>query len=559
MITRTDWIKYFPFAEPRIDQEDAINFVLESFKGGKRFAVLDLGTGIGKSAVGVTIARYLTENDQPKIVMIKDVDGKSAPDCAPGALFLTTQKILQEQYMDDFGKGCMKSIKSASNYKCSHYKKLSCSEGQQLLRAADKASLFWKKCMFSCNYKLARKDFLESTESITNFSYALTEANFSGKIKKHNLLVIDEAHNVENELCKFIEVSVTDRTALALGIEWPTITTYLQAMKWVCETYLPAAKIIVAEMEADVEQFKDIEQFDDVATFEAYKKDYGDMIKRFDALRSHVDKLDTFLMSANPDNWIIDVLPQVGKTSGKITFRPIDISPYSEQNLFRLGRYTLLMSATIINPEMFCESLGIPLSQVAILSKPSPFPIENRPIYFHPIGKMTADSIDESLPKIAAALREILKEHKDTKGIVHCHSYKIVQFLKKNMKSSRLIFHESHDRDAALEKHAASKEPTVLVSPSMSEGVDLRDNLARFQVLLKVPYPSLGDKIVKKRMHKWPWWYPMQTVKTIIQAVGRAVRSDTDHAVTYILDSDWRRFYGMHQNLFPQNFRDTIK
>jgi Rad3-related DNA helicase len=93
----------------------------------------------------------------------------------------------------------------------------------------------------------------------------------------------------------------------------------------------------------------------------------------------------------------------------------------------------------------------------------------------------------------------------------------------------------------------------------MAEGVDLRDDLARFQILMKVPYPSLGDKLVRKRMHRWNWWYPMQTVKTIVQAVGRAIRSETDHAVTYILDSDWRRFYGQNKELFPEAFKVAIK
>ena len=60
-------------------------------------------------------------------------------------------------------------------------------------------------------------------------------------------------------------------------------------------------------------------------------------------------------------------------------------------------------------------------------------------------------------------------------------------------------------------------------------------------------------------MYKWKWWYPMQTIKTIIQSVGRSVRSDTDHAITYILDADWQRFYGQNRDLFPQHFKDALR
>ena len=357
-------------------------------------------------------------------------------------------------------------------------------------------------------------------------------------------------HNAENELCRFIEASVTDKTAAVLGLEWPDIKTYIQAVRWVSETYLPAARNVLKDMERDVEDFKSLE---------GHEKEYGDLCKRFDVLRGHVAKLDNFMQCSDPDNWIVDVLPPVGKMSGKITFKPIDISPYTEQNLFRLGKRVLLMSATIIDAASFCQMLGIQDTQVAAVTRPTPFPVENRPIFYHPIGRMTAESIDETLPKMVMAIKEILREHKNDKGILHCHSYKITNYLKKNLRDKRLIFHESHDRDSALAKHTSSSEPTVLVSPSMAEGIDMRDDLSRFQIILKVPYPSLGDKIVKKRMHKWTWWYPMQTVKTIVQAVGRSVRSETDHAATYILDADWTRFYGKHSSMFPQSFRNALK
>jgi len=93
----------------------------------------------------------------------------------------------------------------------------------------------------------------------------------------------------------------------------------------------------------------------------------------------------------------------------------------------------------------------------------------------------------------------------------------------------------------------------------MTEGIDLHGDNGRFQIICKVPFPYLGDKLVRKRMNKWKWWYPLQTAKTIVQAVGRSVRSDDDHAVTYILDSDWQRFYSINKSLFPANFRESLQ
>ena len=178
---------------------------------------------------------------------------------------------------------------------------------------------------------------------------------------------------------------------------------------------------------------------------------------------------------------------------------------------------------------------------------------------FVPMGKMTSKSIDSSLPIIAEAVKKILNEHKSDKGIIHTHSYKVANYLKHNVKSRRLLFPTPDDRDTILRKHIEGNKPTVLISPSMTEGVDLQGDSSRFQILCKVPYPFLGDKLVKKRMNKWKWWYPFQTTKTIIQAIGRSIRSKDDTAVTYILDSDWDRFYGMNKKLFPKDFHNCLK
>ena len=172
---------------------------------------------------------------------------------------------------------------------------------------------------------------------------------------------------------------------------------------------------------------------------------------------------------------------------------------------------------------------------------------------------MSLKNIDNSLPKLCNAIKEILSQHKNEKGIIHCHSYNIAKYLKENLKDKRILTHDSDNRDRVLWKHENGKQPTVLLTPSMSEGVDLKGDKARFQILCKVPYPYLGDKLVKKRMNKWRWWYPLQTAKTVVQSVGRSIRSMDDHAVTYILDSDWERFYYRNKNMFPKDFRSCLK
>ena len=129
---------------------------------------------------------------------------------------------------------------------------------------------------------------------------------------------------------------------------------------------------------------------------------------------------------------------------------------------------------------------------------------------------------------------------------------------KPNIRNKRILIHDSSNREEVLRKHMNSDEPTVLLSPSMTEGVDLVDEASRFQIICKIPYPYLGDKLVKKRMNKWKWWYALQTTKTIVQSVGRSIRSESDFAVTYILDSDFSKFYYRNTYLFPESFRESM-
>ena len=532
----------FPYKTIRDQQLQAIEFALNSVKNeGKRFVVIEAGTGVGKSAIGLTVARLLAGADSEKY--------------AAGAYFLTTQKILQEQYVKDFGgfSGPMKSIKSSSNYNCNFNKGTSCGESQRALKTADKKSRFFKSCAFNCIYKKAKTSFIEGTEGVTNFPYFLAETQYSGKITPREVLVIDEAHNIDGELSKFIEITISDKFCRSfLNMSIPTGMTQLQYIKWVSDVYLKTTVSKLTHLEKMMEKYIGLKE-------KIRSGEFASVAKKFEMLDKHVCKLRRFLDLYNKENWVMNDIPQDKMSGRKLQFKPIDISPYAGEMLYDYGKYVVMMSATILDRDAFAVATGVPREEMAFISLPSPFPVENMPIIYAGIGKMTYSAIDSTLPKIVEAVKQIMNEHKNEKGIIHCHSYKVASYIKNNIRSSRILIHGSDNRDTILEKHKKSRKPTVLISPSMTEGVDLKGELSRFQIICKVPYPYLGDKLIKKKMNKWKWWYPLQTAKTIVQAVGRSVRSNDDSAVTYILDSDFERFYRMNSSLFPAKFRECLK
>ena len=129
---------------------------------------------------------------------------------------------------------------------------------------------------------------------------------------------------------------------------------------------------------------------------------------------------------------------------------------------------------------------------------------------------------------------------------MHAHSYMIASHLAKYIAPSErwrvVTHHDAAGREAALAQHLSSPEPTILITPSMTEGIDLVGDLARWQVLCKVPYPLLGDRQVAARMERDRDWYDWRTCLTVVQAYGRSVRSAEDHAVTYLLDAGFPDF-----------------
>ena len=536
--------KYFPYPTIREQQTEAIDFILDSFiNQNKKFVILEAGTGVGKSAIGLTVARYLADNGAL-------VGGPCA-----GAYFLTTQKILQQQYTKDFGgfSGPMKSIMSSANYTCSFNKKTTCAESLRALRTSEKGTPFWRSCTFNCVYRKAKENFLESPEGVTNFPYFLAETQYAGKLKPRQMVVIDEAHNAAAQLSKFIEITISDKFCQSfLKFSLPRSGTAKQYIDWITGTYVPAISSRLKHLEQMMGKY--IGLADKIKSGE-----FASIAKKFEMLDKHVCKVRRFLQLYSSDNWVLNEIAADGRSGRKIEFKPIDVAPFAEEMLLNFGDRVLLMSATILDAEAFIELLGIKKDKCAFISMPSPFPVENRPVFYSGMGKMSSKTIETTLPKMAQAITAILEQHKNEKGIIHCHSYRVANYLKKNVKSRRLLSHNSENREKILEKHKKSKTATVLLSPSMTEGVDLHGDLSRFQVVCKIPYPYLGDKLIRKKMNKWKWWYPLQTAKTIVQAVGRSVRSQDDTAITYILDSDWEIFYSRNRKMFPDSFRESLK
>jgi ATP-dependent DNA helicase DinG len=533
------WLKYFPFSKSRDAQSRIINKVLNAFENeNKKYAIIEAGTGIGKSAIGLTLAGYLNKN----LTVSENAEFSNA------SYFLTTQKILQDQYEKDFFEKGLESIYSSSNYKCQRKKGNTCADTQTEIKAGDTQN---ESCKFDCVYKIKKAAFINAEFGITNFSYFLTEINYSKKLPKRKVIIIDEAHNLENELSRFIEISVSTFFAeRVLKLNLPNIddlNTQLRIFNWIETTYFPALKSRKEFMEKQINNMGLGDKL----------QEHLSLLKQVDMMKSHYGKIEKFLSIYNKENWVCEVESTEKMGYIKFNFKPIDVSQYAQEYLLEYADKIIFMSATIVSLEGYMETLGLNPAEVVCVKEASPFDAKNKPTIFSPAGSMSAGNIDKTLPNLAAYVKKIMEEHKNEKGIIHTHSTKVAEYLKNHVKSGRLLIAHGSDRDAVLKQHMMSEKPTILLSPSMAEGVDLKDDLSRFQIVCKVPFPYLGDKVVKKKMNKWKWWYDTQTIRTVIQSIGRSIRNEKDYAVTYILDADWERVYNKNKDLFSEDFHES--
>lgn len=530
-IITSDWIKYFPYKKVRPEQEIGINFILNAFNKNKKYVIGEFPLGIGKSAIAVTVSNYLYAKTK----------------ALNSAYIVTTQKILQEQYTRDFPY--IASITAKNNYQCvNRVAGVTCDMGLTMAKVLLKSGGAFNAYADTCVYRKDKKNFDESPIGLTNLAYFLSHAG--NDIKQRNLLVIDECHNIESVVTDFAALNFSKHfVEETLKIQWPirNNTTIDSLVGWIKNVYAVKLSDNFLSLDSKVSSMGSTSYLESNSGVGAMKK--------LEEYKRKIEQISVGLKYFNSREWVMTISP----TQDYVSIKPIFADKYTNNMLFKMADKILMMSGTILDKKTFCKNIGINPDDAEFLSLDSPFPIKNRPVFELLVGSMGRKAIDSTLPMMVATVKELLSHHKDEKGIIHCHTYKIAKYISDNIKDDRLLFHSSDDRVDVLNFHIKSKDPTVLVSPSFTEGIDLTGKLSRFQIIVKMPFPFMGDNYVKEKMSRVDTWYNWQTLKTVIQSSGRSIRDYDDYAVTYILDSDWTFLKNRNLSMLPKWFKNAIQ
>lgn len=571
-------LQYFPYPSFRKYQEIILQ-KLQDYIDSFDFFLLEAPTGFGKSVVGYALGKYLLgERGGLSHICVAD-------------------KFLQEQYLRDFkdialvkGRGnfeCSLPMFSLDKYfqkgisreeritcdkaPCSVSKKFKCSHRPRTLfeggvpvkdnhgviyqwEQENPDGEWWEISRPFCPYWVQKDNAIRSDVTIHNYAYFLHEALYSKVFTKRFFGLFDEAHLVESILMNFVEERITRWLLRRVDNHFGEVVTTTIPEYSDVDSWLEWLSNIDSQFVDLLDKYGSSEQWSN----ELGSEDYNELSIR-NLMENTIERISKLRndMWDDPENWVWL------REDRSVTFKPVTVAKYSGY-LFDHVDKKLLMSATILDDEKLKEYLGITDDVKFLRLNKSTFPVENRPFIYSFVGKATFKTMDTYLPNLVEAIdNKFIPKKLENKGVIHCHTNRIAKYILENSKFKDIMVTNTGRTDMAREdifqEFFDAEPPCVMVSPSMNLGVDLHDDRCRWQLIVKVPYPPLGDPQINKRVKMDQGWYLWQTVMSLIQTYGRGVRSETDWCETHILDGKFLDLSNRVHRWLPGWFREATR
>ena len=524
----SDFPNYRPF------QETVIEAVLKS---EAKVTFIDGPPGTGKSLIGMSLAIQKSHS-----------------------LYLCTTKPLQAQIQHDFPMYPM--LMGRSNYPCNYSDSIARRFPDITCEDCVGGKEQKKSCKPRCAYEQQKRKCLASQIAVLNTTYFLTEANMVGGFSGKDLVIVDECDRLEDAIVRFIEFTINENSTEALGFNIPDRKTILGWKKW--------AESILPELEGTV----DLEE--SMITPNSPREE----VREFKQLKSLLRKV-TVLNRYLDDSWVYQ--EGAGKYGPTYNFKPVWISDFASGFMWEHSNRFILMSGSIfpehinnVEPETLisgesgsvvldmAEELGLNPGDWDYIEVPNQFQAEQRPTFYFPVANLTAKTMAQEQECLVKPVQDIIAKYPGSKGLIHSVSYRLNEFMMFRLRGDpRLVSHVGGigQREALLEEFKQSPKPLVMMSPTMDRGIDLPYDQCRFIILLKVPYPSLGDKQIASRVRSKNGnrWYAWTTVCSIVQASMRGMRAIDDSVEIWILDAQFGRFFAKAKNVFPQWWVDALQ
>lgn len=398
------------------------------------------------------------------------------------------------------------------------------------------------RCQYAQDVEAARN----AKSVVANNAYWLSIGRYGdpGLLGEFDYLILDEAHGVPGWLAGSLTITMSSsRIRRILQRSWPkTLPTLTNDWHdWASETLAVALEVVTRTGKTDPGRRR----------LERLGVDLRMLTK--------VTNPASFASAGYTEPWITTI----AENRESVQFTPRWGVDFAEKYLFRGIPHVLLTSATVTLQH--AKYLGIPDSEMRYREVPSPFESRRRPIIWIPTARLSHDMSDGAKFQVARRVDELIEaaiEQGAGNGIIHTGSYARNRELVASSKfSAAIITHrqDSADFQAALARYldkCRRGEFAVFASPRIQEGVDLSDELGRWGIILKVPYPYSLDPLTKARATD-PKYRDLMVAESMIQMAGRIVRSERDFGTIVILDDHWE--HAQWQSPFAAWFKAAFR
>lgn len=242
--------------------------------------------------------------------------------------------------------------------------------------------------------------------------------------------------------------------------------------------------------------------------------------------------------------------------TNKLHVQCVILPPHIVDYTFGPGR-KILMSGTIFRSDI-TELLGT--EDYHLIEPPSAIPKENRKILFEPTPFPV--NYKTNRKALAQFINMTIERHakKDQRILIHL-PYSWALDISQHLRRPNSIHHDKDTKFVALKKFKETPG-SILIACGMAEGVDLKGDLCRLNIIPKVLWPNKKDDFVEKKSCLGPsgqLWYQLEAAKTVIQQAGRSTRGPDDWSTTVVLDPSFVGLISSVGSHLPHSFIEAIQ
>ena len=593
--------------EQREGQEDMALDICNSI-AEKQHTVIEAGVGIGKSyAYIVPLLYYNKLFNKPVIIatstialqeqLIEDIKRVSSyinyrPEVilAKGMTHFACKKRAEEFLKPKVQKGLDENAETLYRYIFGgkvDRRFINMDIDEELWSNVNVEMTDHSRCKYfkSCRFMDLRKDML-TTDGVVLCNQDLLTVHLQ-KLRrgqkgllnpKADLLVIDEAHNLEEKVRTSLIESFSKASIRSIliegknGIKDNAIKEHIyekikELMGLINSVFIELNKQINYQMEKS-ENPEDIEKFfvnlysirSFIGKAEGIVKYIYNTLKRSgdnsvpEDILDEIENLKNFLREMNnPKSNYLFWLERNRHT--KIFACPKNMDKEIKSLYFDKMKTTILTSATIANKhegtekeiyEYFIRSTGFPVKDGFLaLPKESPFPYNKNAILYY--KENMPHPVKEREKFIEAGANEIERLIKITEGralilfTAKSDLNQVYNILKERNIGYRLLRQrESSSQDELLHEFKENENSVLLATGTFWEGIDVPGKALSNVIIFKLPFP-VPDPIIEYKRNNCEDFLmdvsvPLMIVK-LRQGVGRLIRKQNDKGIVAILDS----------------------